>query len=128
MKDVQIETVEMTVQQYCVSMLSDDGWTDPHVRADAMYRIEMLAHQLTATFYAPGQVLQNDRVLATYPTTLWDSVKARLGWRHNKTVVRLTEHLLFPNVSLKRYGRIGESVKLYIAPRISRYDFPGDDA
>jgi hypothetical protein len=114
---VEAKQIEFTVEQYCASMLVDElGFNDPKVRALTQARIEMLAHSLTAIFKAPAQVLQRDKVLATYPTTWWDAVKQRLGWKHKRTEIRLNEHLIFPHVDLPDVKQLRHRL-VYIEPR-----------
>lgn len=87
---------------------------------------ERMAHQLIATLKVPGQVLQDNRVLAAYPITLWDHIKFLIKTRWPKVggrlsvhlkEVRLTEHLLYPTVHVP--GPYADSVRLYVAPSIT---------
>ncbi len=114
---VEAKEIEFTTEQYCSTMLMDEcGFSKPEVRALTQYRIEALAHSLTVVLKAPAQVLQRDRVLATYPTTWWDAVKERLGWKHKRSEVRLNEHLIFPNVVLPDMKQLRHRL-VYIEPR-----------
>ena len=126
----EIEVVRLRLEQYCASMLVDElGWNDPQVRALTQYRIECLAHMLTAAHTAPALVLQNNRVLADYPTTLWDHIKSKLGRRHNRTVIRMAEHLTFPKVKLPH--PLKNEFLVYVRPSTAYWDYedgkPVDD-
>jgi hypothetical protein len=114
---VQTRQIEFTVEQYCASVLMDEhNFNTPQVKALMQYRMENLAHCLTVVLKTPAQVLQRDKVLATYPTTWWDAVKQRLGWKHKRTEIRLNEHLIFPHVDLPDVKQLRHRL-VYIEPR-----------
>jgi hypothetical protein len=123
----EMKQIELTIEQYCSSMLIDEcGFKDPQVRALTQNRIELLAHSLTAVLQAPAKVLQRDKVLATYPTTWWDAVKQRLGWKHERTEVRLNEHLIFPHVDIPHEGSLRHRV-VYVQPRTTFCPYLADE-
>lgn len=100
------EVLELQIKQWAVSQLIDDG-LDMHpdnLKVFMQLRAEWLAYQLTAMFYLPSQTIQ-DRVIAEYPTTLWDHIKKALRLKYRTTQVRLQQWLVIPEIPqpLERY-------------------------
>ena len=62
-----------------------------------------MARQFVAEWRVAGQVLAEDKVIAEYPATLWDHIKAKLGFEHRVKQVKLTEHVAFPEVSVPQH-------------------------
>lgn len=62
-----------------------------------------LAYRLTAEWRVPGEVLQDDTVVAEYPASLWDHLKSVLGFDHETVKVRVNEIVCFPDVPVP-YG------------------------
>lgn len=61
---------------------------------------ERLAVQLTASLRVPSEVLQDDRVVASYPASLWDHVKQKLGLGHRSVEVVANETLVYPDIEV----------------------------
>lgn len=61
---------------------------------------ERLAHRLVASLRLPGEVLQDNKVVAEYPASLWDHIKKVLGFKHELVRVRCSETVVFPDIQL----------------------------
>lgn len=61
---------------------------------------ERLAVQLTSSLRLPSEVLQDGRVVASYPASLWDHVKQRLGLKHRLVEVLANETLVYPDIEV----------------------------
>lgn len=124
MKLPDVKVIELTIQELMASQLFDDEAIPPgNVRAWLMYRMEYLAHQLTAGLKVPAKVLQDRRLIAEYPDGLWQHIRQKLGWQCRTKQVRLTEWLAFPTIEvpdIRRPMRIYvQSDVLSVDPRVT---------
>lgn len=116
---IDIATIDLDILSYNAAAVLDRElqYAGPRGLEFIMRELpERLAYQIAAMLKVPGQVLQNDRVLATYPASFWDYIKRALRLKHRLTEVRLTEHLLYPEVAVPE--RFAKSVRLYVAPSV----------
>ncbi len=109
--DEDIKSITLDVQRYVASSLMDAGFS-VNVKAEVQYRAEYLGYLLSAMMKVPGQVLQDERVLASYPATFWQHVRKVLGLKYERVEVRLTEHLLYPTIEVP--NKLGDKVRLYV--------------
>lgn len=114
-----IKTITLDVQQYVVSALINEGYKGIPLKVDVQYRAEYMAWHLAAMMKIPAQVLQQDRVIAEYPSDWWQGIRKRLGLKYNKCQVRLTEHLLYPHVEVPKYH--GDKVRLHVYTPPTRF-------
>lgn len=67
----------------------------------ATYQLpERMATEVAARVRLPADVLQDSRVIAEWPATWWDYLKARFGRPHRTRRVLLNEAVIFPTVKL----------------------------
>lgn len=116
-----METKTLTIEQYFTSTLIDNlvaelGINSPDVRSLLDYHASTQAHMLSSVMRVPADVLQNDRVIATYPTTLWDYIKRSLRLKYKRTEVRISEHLLYPMVEAPPFAN---NIRLFTDSRLS---------
>lgn len=64
---------------------------------------EKMAHEVLARVRLPAEVLQDNRVIAEWPATWWDHLKARFGRPHKTRRVLLKEAVIFPTIKLPPY-------------------------
>lgn len=107
----------LTVQQWAVDTMMELDPVLGQAKMEMMkqFCIEPMVHQLRLSLKAPALVLQLDKVIATYPTSLWDYIKRAVRLPHKLTQVRLTEHLLFPTVQIPEFEgrtRVGTQVAI----------------
>lgn len=99
MEDLAIQTRCLDVLRFSVSSQFDLRF-EPHLDLSVDYIPEQMARRLTAHWRVPGEVLQDDTVIAEYPASLWDHIKSAFGLKHRTTQVRLNETVCFPDVPL----------------------------
>lgn len=116
-----IKTITLDVQKYMVGVLIDEGFANIPLDVAVRYRAEQMAWHLVATMRLPAQVLQQDRIIAEYPSDWWQALRQRLGLKYKKQQVRLTEHLLYPHVEVPRYH--GDKVRLHTYTAQSFLDY-----
>jgi hypothetical protein len=109
-KDV-IETLTLDLKDYMVSMLLDAGYSVP-LKVEVVYRAEYMAYLLMARMRVPAQVLQEDKVVAEYPASLWDHIKKAVGMKYATEKVKLTEYLLYPTIEVPK--QFTDKVRLYV--------------
>ncbi len=103
--DSVIRTEDLPIQRYAVCALVDAGFPSADVVAEIRQRLDSMAYELTYKMRTVAKVLQDKRVIASYPASLWDAIKRALNirWLRYKMVdVLLTEHLLFPDYQIPR--------------------------
>lgn len=61
---------------------------------------ERMAQEVACRVRLPADVLQDNRVIAEWPATLWDYIKAAFKRPHRTRQVRLNEAVIFPTVKL----------------------------
>ena len=114
----QIQTYELRIKELICSDLCDDYNLD--IRVQEFGRPEYLARQLVASMRIPAAVLQEDRMIASYPDGLWQYIRSACGLPFRVREVRLTEYLLFPNVSIP--PGMQDKVRLFVQPSVTTYD------
>jgi hypothetical protein len=125
----KVETLDLDILKYNAATVLDRLLlTESHRSLEIFQREvpEQMAYQIAATLRVPGKVLQDRKVIATYPETLWDYIKRELKQRFPRLKlvvkmkeVRLTEHLVYPEVSVP--DRYSSSVRLYIQPEVGSF-------
>lgn len=101
----KIETITLQIRELMVQVLIDSGLFDdtkPGLDVASHYYATHMAHAIMARLRIPAEILQENNVIATYPTTLWQHVRKCLGLDYDKTIVRMNEWLLYPNISASR--------------------------
>lgn len=117
MRDTLTRIETLPLSQWCVSHLLDldEGLSNLDLKVLVNFALESMAYALHASILVPSKLLQQDRVIFTCPATLWDNVKAKLGFKHSTTEVRLSEYLLFPDISIPKYG---ETARVAVEHRV----------
>lgn len=95
-------TSELEIKKLCYSTLidldRDLAGVDLLTRME--YHIESMAWMLTNQLRLPVKVLQDNRVIASYPDGLWQHIRKTLGLKYRKWEAKLTEWLVFPQYKL----------------------------
>jgi hypothetical protein len=107
-------TIELSIQKFNTAAIVDEFGPDIEWFVHALP--ERLAYQLGMTLRTPAQVLQDNSVVAEWPLTWWDHIKARLGWKHQTKQLRMKEVVTFPDYAPPRHG---DRMRLYVMPSIS---------
>ncbi len=83
------------------------------------YQIQDQAYLLVNTFKLPVDVLQQERVIASYPNGLWQHIRSKFTDNYRRKYVLLTEHLMFPD--LPDPHPIGMDYRVYTEGRVTDY-------
>lgn len=119
---IKAETIDLKVLTYNTAVhLDEELGFRPGGLEFFLDKLPMeMALRLTARLRVPGQVLQDDTLIAEYPVTLWDYIKRALGWRHRIAQVRMNEHLVYPEVQVP--DRYSSTVRLWTMPELHIFD------
>lgn len=113
MKPLDIKTLRLAIKQYEASVLINHIGD---VKFELTYHIETLCYLLRAAVRIPAEVLSDRKVVASYPTNLWQYIRKALGLKYLKTDVRVSEHLLYPTIKVPRgYSE----VRLHVASEVT---------
>jgi hypothetical protein len=112
----RVTTFELEVHQLAVNaMLGEELFANVcpnQVRTYTEYNIRHMARQLAITLRIPGKKLP--RVLvASYPATWWDHLKARFGWKHQVQQVYREDIAVYPDIAIP--DRYAQNVRIYSA-------------
>lgn len=102
MNQAEQRIIELTIEQIGIDFLrtADPDLGDVDFRARLQWDVEGAMNHLRLYMMLPSKVLQKDRVIAEYPKTLWDHIKAALGLKHRTVQVYFQEVLYFPKVKI----------------------------
>jgi glutathionylspermidine synthase len=117
------DLIALEIQQFSVDWM----WNhDPELkgapldmRAMKQYAIEPALNELyRLTLQLPVQVLARDRVVAEYPTTLWQHIKKAIGLRYAYVRVTQNESLIYPHIAIPPGLKIGHRLFVETASRV----------
>ncbi len=99
--------VRLILQQFMVSMLMDPNGLTQNAKGYncelvRRYNLEAMAEQMTLSFRTFTEE-PIKRVIATYPPTLFDHIKKKLGLKHKLVEVYQAETVAYPTISADRY-------------------------
>lgn len=100
-----VKTIDLPIKEWCISWLQDNDipLSIENLSVVTECNLRGYCDQFMVHMRLPEQVIQENKVVASYPTTLWDHVKERLGWKHNRTVHKLSEYWTFPHIEVPKY-------------------------
>jgi len=108
-----IEEIKLERQTYTVGKLIeleamfDDVFLD-YILAETKFQMQVVHRPF-------AQVLQQEEVIASYPSDNWQWFKSLLGLKYDKRIHLLTEHITFPNHKFPK--SLGET-KVFIQKEI----------
>jgi hypothetical protein len=93
---------ELAIQQFSVNWMHDefDSSTELRTRVREQFTVESAMKMLRCDFWMPGKTLQDDRVVASWPTNLWQHIRKSLRLSYKKTELRVNEIVVFPTVEI----------------------------
>jgi hypothetical protein len=101
-----------TVQQYAVDFMVEEGFAKNGIETHEQWLLDTALRAIRISFKYPAYVLQQDRIIARYPATLWSHLLISVGlrrWAKWKAVL-LNEHFAFPHIELPPELKIGATV------------------
>lgn len=100
---MDVRTITLDVQEFAVSQFqADELFANIHpsqLRMQSEYSLQHMAYVLRCSLKLPGTKLPKTLV-ASYPATWWDHVKARLGRKHRKMEVYREDVVVFPDIEI----------------------------
>lgn len=90
-----IEEIKLERQTYTVGKLIeleamfDDVYLD-YLLEESMFRLQIVQRPF-------AQVMQQEKIIASYPSNNWQWFKSLFNLKHKRTHHKLTEHVLFPH-------------------------------
>ena len=109
-----MNSINLTRQEYSMQAIIAPELFEDHRE----YLIDINHQRLISTLKLPAKVLQEREVIASYPATLWQHIKMKLGLKYEKVEVVLTEHVVFPE--WKWPEKLG-SQRIFIQPDKYKY-------
>lgn len=104
-----IEEIKLERQTYCIGRLIELEAMFDDVQLD--YILEEVKFRLQVVHRPFVQVLQQEEIITSYPSSNWQWFKSILGLKHKVKKHLLTEHVTFPNYKFPK--TLGET-KVYI--------------
>jgi len=118
---LKVETITLPIEQFCAFVqidLGDSLGARDNLKLLQNYAVDALGHQFMAVLRCPTWPIQ-DRIVCEYQPTLWDHIKARLGWKHRTTVVRFQELCAYPDMTVPPH--VTKGMRIYRATDIATY-------
>jgi hypothetical protein len=105
-----IEELRLTLHKFAAQSLISEGaikqLAPEQLQTFLMYMAEDAAYSLRLLFTVPG-IEAPQTPICSYPATWWDHLKARLGWKHERTWVYRETIVTLPDVPLPERWREG---------------------
>jgi hypothetical protein len=101
-----------TVQQYAVDFMIEEGFAKNGIETHEQWLLDTAMRAIRISFKYPAYVLQQDRIIARYPATLWSHLLHSIGLKRyaRYAVVKLNEHLAFPDIEIPEKMKVGMKV------------------
>lgn len=87
------------VQMLCVDALADIIHSG-NISAQAHWASDAIAAAFRVNLRCPGVVAQDDKVVASYPASLWQHVRKTLRLPYREVKVRVKETIMFPQIEI----------------------------
>lgn len=103
------EVIALKVKQVFAHHMMTEMMVHPdNIDVYAQYCAEAMNWVVTGLVTFPTEEYRN-RCVASYPETLWDYVKKKLGWKYKSVDVYLHEYVVYPEISKKlaKYNKAG---------------------
>lgn len=104
--ETRVKQLELELKQYCIAWSVDEEvlGAELDIRVHGQYSIEYLAHLFQAHLRIPAKVLQENRIIAEYPSSLWQHLKKALRLKYETRKIRLNEYLMFPTIKMPPFA------------------------